>query len=84
MEGGIALLLLLLLVIVGIVVAAFMYFTGGALTASERRAPRDEDASQKRPMHKAPHTPEEDHVHFVGTPEGDEAARRERAAQRAD
>jgi hypothetical protein len=84
MEGGIALLLLLLLVIIGIVVAAFMYLSGGALTVSERRARRDNEASRARPVHKAPHTPEEDRVHFIGTPEGDEAERRERAAQRAD
>jgi hypothetical protein len=81
MEGGIAIFLLLLVIFIGIVVAAVMYLTGGAMRGSDAAASGDQAEDGERPVHKAPRSPELDHTHFVGTPEGDEAARRQRAAR---
>jgi hypothetical protein len=82
MEGGIAIFLLLLVIVIGIVAAAVMYLTGGAIRGSDAAASDDRAEDGERPVHKAPRPPEQEHTHFVGTPEGDEAARRQRAARR--
>jgi hypothetical protein len=51
-----------------------LYVTGGALWAKGS----DGEDGGSRPEHKAPTSPTQEHTHFVGTPEGDEAARRQR------
>jgi hypothetical protein len=78
MEGGIAFFLLLIVAVVVVGGGLALYLTGGALWA---KGSQSDDASQPRPTHKAPMPPEQEHTHFVGTPEGDEAARRERSSR---
>jgi hypothetical protein len=72
MEGGIGIFLLLIIAIVVIVGGIALYVTGGALWS---RGSGDADSGD-RPVHKAPKDPAQEHTHFVGTPEGDEAMRR--------
>jgi hypothetical protein len=80
MEGGIGIFLLLVVAVVVVVLGIALYVTGGTLWGIG--GSRDDEPGDKpRPRHKAPRDPAQEHVHFVGTPEGDEAARRERAAQ---
>jgi hypothetical protein len=73
MEGGVGLLLLLVILVVAIGFAIALYVTGGALWSKDSA---DDGETTPRPRHKAPTTPAHEHTHFVGTPEGDEAARR--------
>jgi hypothetical protein len=75
MEGGIGIFLLLVLLVVAVGGGIALYLTGGALLGG---GGADDDADEPRPVHKAPRDPTQDHVHLVGTPEGDAAARRER------
>jgi hypothetical protein len=75
MEGGVGLLLLLVIIVVAIGFAIALYVTGGALWSKDS-GDDDDGESTRRPRHKAPTTPAHEHTHFVGTPEGDEAARR--------
>ena len=75
MEGGIGILLLLIIVVVAVVGGVALYLTGGALWA---KGTSDEGGRQRRPKHKAPRDPAQEHTHLVGTPEGDEAMRRHR------
>jgi hypothetical protein len=74
MEGGVGLLLLLVILVVAIGFGIALYVTGGALWSKD--SAEDDGESTPRPRHKAPTTPAHEHTHFVGTPEGDEAARR--------
>jgi hypothetical protein len=77
MEGGIGIFLLIVVVIVVIVGGIALYVTGGALWSRDTRD-ADGEAGAARPRHKAPRDPAQEHTHFVGTPEGDEALRRDR------
>jgi hypothetical protein len=74
MEGGIGIFLLLVVLIVVIGGGIALYVTGGALWS---RGGSDDEGSGHRPVHKRPRDPAQEHTHFVGTPEGDEAARRQ-------
>jgi hypothetical protein len=78
MEGGIGFFLLLIVVVVVVGGGVALYLTGGALWA---KGSQSDDAPERRPTHKAPMPPEQEHTHFVGTPEGDEAARRQRGGR---
>jgi flagellar basal body-associated protein FliL len=78
MEGGIGIFLLLIVVVVAVGGGVALYLTGGALWA---KGSQSNDAPRSRPTHKTPMPPEQEHTHFVGTPEGDEAARRQRDAR---
>jgi hypothetical protein len=71
MEGGIGIFLLLLIAIVVIGGGIALYITGGALWS---KGSGDRESGQ-RPVHKEPKDPAQEHTHFVGTPEGDEAMR---------
>ena len=73
MEGGIGIFLLLVIAVVVIVGGIALYVTGGALWS---RGSGDSEP-EPRPVHKRPTDPAQEHTHFVGTPEGDEAARRQ-------
>ena len=74
MEGGIGIFLLLVIVVVAVVLGIALYLTGGALW-SKQTGDEEDDPDGRRPRHKAPTNPTLEHTHFVGTPEGDEAAR---------
>jgi hypothetical protein len=77
MEGGIGILLLLIVLVLVVVGGIALYLTGGGILASQGRAG---DGDGKRPRHKHPadDDPVQQHTHFVGTPEGDEAMRNRR------
>jgi hypothetical protein len=79
MEGGIAFFLLLVIGVVVVGGGIALYLTGGALWA---KGSDGEGGASARPRHKTPTSPTQEHTHFVGTPEGDEAARREAPARR--
>jgi hypothetical protein len=81
MEGGVGIFLLLVILVLVVGGVIFLYVTGGAMFASRSR---DDEGGGSRPVHKTPSDPAQRHTHFVGTPEGDEAARREKAAGRPD
>jgi hypothetical protein len=78
MEGGIGVFLLLVIIVIAIVFGLALYLTGGALWTKQTDDAGD-GPDGRRPRHKAPTSPTQEHTHFVGTPEGDEAARRQRA-----
>jgi hypothetical protein len=74
MEGGIAFFLLLVIAVVVVGGGVALYVTGGALWA--KGSPKG-GGDGHRPRHKAPTSPTQEHTHFVGTPGGDAAARRD-------
>jgi hypothetical protein len=78
MEGGIGILLLLIIVVVAVVAGVALYVTGGALWTKQTSDEGGDGGQPRRPRHKAPSDPAQEHTHFVGTPEGDEAMRRHR------
>jgi hypothetical protein len=78
MEGGIGILLLLIILVVAIVGGVALYVTGGALWTKQTSDDAGEGGRQRRPEHKEPRDPAQEHTHLVGTPEGDEAMRRHR------
>ena len=71
MEGGIGIFLLLIIAIVVIGGGIALYVTGGALWTKGSGGTE----TGHRPVHKEPRDPAQEHTHFVGTPEGDEAMR---------
>jgi hypothetical protein len=71
MEGGIGIFLLLIIAIVVIGGGIALYVTGGALWS---RGSGDTEPGP-RTVHKEPKDPAQEHTHFVGTAEGDEAMR---------
>lgn len=82
MEGGIGFFLLLIVLVVVVGGGIALYVTGGALWS--RDGDDGADAGH-RPLHKTPRDPAQEHTHFVGTPEGDEAhAARAEPARVAD
>jgi hypothetical protein len=76
MEGGIGIFLLLVILVIVIVGGIALYITGGGILASDK----GKDGEGRRPRHKQPADgdPVQEHTHFVGTPEGDEAMRNRR------
>jgi hypothetical protein len=78
MEGGIGILLLVIILVVAVVGGVALYLTGGALWAKQTSKDAGDGGEPPRPEHKAPRDPAQEHTHFVGTPEGDEAMRRHR------
>jgi hypothetical protein len=78
MEGGIGILLLVIILVVAVVGGVALYLTGGALWAKQTSDDGGEGGQERRPRHKAPRDPAQERTHFVGTPDGDEAMRRDR------